>query len=168
MTTASTQRDYVADPLIGPLLRVPLQAIRGRMLERVVAAGFDDIGPAHFNILQHPTPDGLRPSELAARGQMTKQAANRLIRHLELRGYLALEPDPRDQRARIVRLTDRGERLIRTIRDAVEDVEAEWSARLGPRRFGRLRSLLKELGEPYAPARSPRPPGPAAARGRSG
>ena len=138
-------RDYIADPLIGPLLRIPLQEIRTRMLAAVVAAGYDDIGPAHFNILQHPTPDGLRPSQLAARGQMTKQAANRLIRHLETRGYLTLESDPRDHRARIVRLTDKGWALIRTIRTVVEGVEAEWSARLGRRRFDTLRALLKEL-----------------------
>jgi len=134
-------RDYIADPLIGPLLRIPLQEIRTRMLAAVVAAGYDDIGPAHFNILQHPTPDGLRPSQLAARGQMTKQAANRLIRHLETRGYLTLESDPRDHRARIVRLTDKGWALIRTIRTVVEGVEAEWSARLGRRRFDTLRAL---------------------------
>jgi DNA-binding MarR family transcriptional regulator len=149
-STRKRSRDYIADPLIGPLLRIPLQEIRARMHRGVVAAGYDDVGPAHFNILQHPTPDGLRPSELAARGQMTKQAANRLIRHLELRGYLALEPDPHDQRARSVRLTDRGWALIRTIRTIVESVEAEWERRLGRRRFKELRELLRELGEPYA------------------
>src|SRR5438046_2348931 len=105
------------------------------MLQAVASAGYDDIAPAHFNILQHPTPDGLRPSEVAARAQMTKQAANRLIRHLERRGYLRLEPDPNDQRARIIRLTDRGWSLIRTIREVVEEVEAEWAQRLGRRRF---------------------------------
>jgi DNA-binding MarR family transcriptional regulator len=144
------ERDYIADPLIGPLLRVPLQEIRARMRDGVAAAGFDDIAPAHFNILQHPTPDGFRPSEVAARAQMTKQAANRLIRHLEHSGYLRLEPDPADQRARIIRLTDRGQALIRVIRDVVEQVEAEWSDRLGERKFNTLRRLLKELGEPYS------------------
>jgi DNA-binding MarR family transcriptional regulator len=152
LTSSSSKapRDYIADPLIGPLLRVPLQEIRARMHREVVAAGYDDIGPAHFNVLQHPTPDGLRPSELAARGQMTKQAANRLIRHLEVRGYLTLESDPGDRRARIVRLTDKGWALIRTIRGVVEEVEGEWSERIGRGRFNKLRSLLRELGDPYA------------------
>ena len=92
-------RDYIRDPLIAPLLRRPFQLVRARVQEGVVAAGYDDIAAAHFNILQHPTPDGMRPSELAARAQMTKQAANRLIRHLEQRGYIRLEADERDQRA---------------------------------------------------------------------
>ncbi len=141
-------RDYIRDPLIAPLLRRPFQLIRARVQEGVAAAGYDDIGAAHFNILQHPTPEGMRPSELAARAQMTKQAANRLIRHLEQRGYLTLEPDERDQRARIIRLTDKGWKLISTIRAVVEQVEAEWSERLGRRRFDALRRTLGELGEP--------------------
>ncbi len=138
-------RDYVADPLIGPLLRAPLEAIRARIREDVAAAGYDDLGPAHFTILQAPTPDGARPTELAARGQMSKQAANRLIRHLERRGYLRLEPDPTDRRARIVRLTERGWQLIATIRATVQEVERDWSRRLGPGRFEALRSALREL-----------------------
>jgi DNA-binding MarR family transcriptional regulator len=113
----------------------------------VAAAGFDDLGPAHFNILQAPTPDGVRPTDLAARGQMTKQAANRLIRHLERRGYLRLEPDETDQRARIVRLTERGWQLIATIRATVEEIEGDWSRELGARRFKELRRALAELSE---------------------
>jgi DNA-binding MarR family transcriptional regulator len=143
--TTSSNRDYVAEPLIGPLLRFPLQTIRARMQEEVAAAGFTDIAPAHFNILQAPIPDGMRPTELAARSQMTKQAANRLIRHLERGGYLRLEADPEDQRARIVRLTDKGWELIATIRATVEQVELEWSRQLGARRFQEVRSALKEL-----------------------
>jgi DNA-binding MarR family transcriptional regulator len=155
LTTPS--RDYVADPLIAPLLRVPLQEIRERIRQELAAAGYDDLGHAHFNILQAPTPDGVRPTDLAARGQMTKQAANRLIRHLERRGYLRLEPDPTDQRARIVRLTERGWQLIATIRATVEEVEREWARRLGAQRFEALRSTLKELSSPSAaPGTRPR------------
>jgi DNA-binding MarR family transcriptional regulator len=145
LTNSSSPRDYVADPLIAPLLRVPLQDIRARVHAAVVAGGYEDLGPAHFNILQHPTPDGVRPTELARRGGMTKQAANRLIRHLEHCGYLVLEPDPTDQRARIARLTERGWTLIAIIRATVEEVEREWSRRLGPARFDELRSALKEI-----------------------
>lgn len=148
ISSSTPERDYAAEPLIGPLLRVPLEAIRARMQQAVASAGYNDVGLAHFNILQAPTPDGVRPTDLAARGQMTKQAANRLIRHLERSGYLRLEPDPTDQRARIVRLTERGWQLIATIRATVEEVEREWSRQLGPRRFEALRRTLQELAAP--------------------
>jgi len=144
-TMSRKPRDYIADPLIGPLLRMPLQQIRTRMRAGVNAAGFRDIGAAHFHILQHPTPHGCRPGEIAARAQMTKQATNRLIRDLERGGYLKLVVDPRDQRARVIRLTARGRDLISTIRAVVEQIEAEWRDRIGRRRFEELRATLKEL-----------------------
>ena len=149
MTTKPTQdvRDRLADPLIGPLLRVPWQAIRTRILDGLAANGYGDVGAAHLGVLQHPTPEGVRPGELAARSQMSKQAANRLIRHLERRGYIRLEPDPGDQRARIIRLTDRGWDLIAAIQSTVAEVEAEWSRRLGERRFHTLRRTLADLGD---------------------
>jgi DNA-binding MarR family transcriptional regulator len=140
-------RELIADPLIGPLLRVPWQAIRARIIAGLAASGYVDIGPAHLSILQHPTPDGVRPSELAARSQISKQAANRLIRHLERRGYIRLEPDSGDNRARIIRLTDLGWDLIRTIQAVVMEVEKEWAAALGPKRYRALRDALAELGE---------------------
>ena len=140
-------RDRLADPLIGPLLRVPWQAIRKRIVDGLAEKGFGDVGAAHLGVLQHPTPDGVRPGELAARSQMSKQAANRLIRHLERHGYIGLEPDPDDQRARIIRLTDRGWDLIAAIQSIVAEVEEEWSGRLGERRFRTLRTTLADLGE---------------------
>ncbi len=137
----------IADPLIAPLLRVPWQAIRARIVEGLKASGYGDIGAAHLGLLQHPGPDGMRPSDLAIRSQITKQAANRLIRHLEGRGYIRLEPDPSDQRARTIHLTQQGWDLIGTIQSIVADVEVEWSRQLGERRFKALRETLAELGE---------------------
>jgi DNA-binding MarR family transcriptional regulator len=144
---SSDVRDRLDDPLIGPLLRVPWQAIRKRIVDGLAEKGFGDVGAAHLGVLQHPTPDGVRPGELAARSQMSKQAANRLIRHLEGRGYIELEPDLADQRARIIRLTERGWDLIAAIQSIVADVEAEWARRLGERRFRTLRRTLADLGE---------------------
>ena len=60
-SSSDTPRDYVADPLIGPLLRFPLQAMRERIRQEVAAAGYEDLGPAHFNILQAPH-SGRRPA----------------------------------------------------------------------------------------------------------
>ncbi|MGZ6779596.1 MAG: MarR family winged helix-turn-helix transcriptional regulator [Mycobacterium sp.] len=45
---------------------------------------------------------------------MTKQTAGGLIDELEANGYVARRPDPADARARLVMLTDRGERLCET------------------------------------------------------
>jgi len=118
------------------------------MLERLHERGFDDLDQAHLALFQYPGPDGARPSELASRLRVSKQAVNYLLGELERLGYLERRPDPDDRRSKRVELTRRGRRAVETIRAAVAGAEAEWSAQLGPRRFDQLRSLLRELAEP--------------------
>jgi DNA-binding MarR family transcriptional regulator len=132
-------------PLIGALLRVPFEMVRDRMLAGLHDRGYTDLVAAHLNVLQYPGPDDVRPSELAARARMSKQALNYLLGQLQQLGYLTREGDAGDQRSRRVRLTARGRAAIEAIREIVQEVEAEWERQLGPRRFGQLRVLLEEL-----------------------
>jgi DNA-binding MarR family transcriptional regulator len=135
------------EPLIGALLRIPWEDVRRRMLERLHERGFDDLDHAHLSVFLYPGPEGARPSELAARLRISKQALNYLLGELERLGYLERRPDPDDQRSRRVALTRRGNRVVRTIRDAVAEIETEWSSRLGAKRFEQLRGLLQELSD---------------------
>ncbi len=132
-------------PLIGALLRIPLQAVQGRMLERLHEAGFTDLEAAHLTVCQYPGPQGMRPTELAARLRMSKQALNYLIGQLEQRGYLERRPDPDDQRSKRITLTERGLAVVPVIRGAVAEIEQEWEAALGTKRFGELREGLRDL-----------------------
>ncbi len=135
-------------PLIGALLRMPWEGVQRRMLERLHEHGFDDLDAAHLNVFQYPGPQGAKPSELAARLRISKQALNYLLGELERLGYLERRPDPDDLRAKRVALTRRGTSAIGVIRDAVADVETEWGQKLGPRRFAQLRQLLHDLNQP--------------------
>ena len=62
------------DMLIGALLRVPAQAIHHRIINDLNAAGFKELRLPHIAVLQFPGPDGVRPSTLAERAGMSKQA----------------------------------------------------------------------------------------------
>jgi DNA-binding MarR family transcriptional regulator len=135
-------------PLIGALLRVPWEAVQHHMLLRLHERGFDDFDAAYLVVFQYPGPQGARPSELAARLRITKQALNYLLGELERRDYLERRPDPDDQRSKRIALTRRGTAVIGVIRDAVGEVETAWKQRLGPRRFAQLRTLLLELNQP--------------------
>ena len=134
-------------PLIGALLRVPYEAVREHILDRLHAAGFDDIDQAHFNALQYPGPQGRRPSEITAHARVSKQAMNYVLNQLEERGYFERRADPDDARSTRIVLTRRGEAVRRTIRAAVTELEREWAAVLGTRRFAMLKRLLRELYE---------------------
>jgi DNA-binding MarR family transcriptional regulator len=135
-------------PMIGALLRIPWERVVRRMLERLHEQGFDDLDMAHVNLFLYPGPQGARPSELAAQRGVSKQAANYLLGQLERLGYLERRPDSGDGRSKRISLTDRGERAVCTIRDAVRDIEREWEAQLGQERFAQLRTLLRELNQP--------------------
>lgn len=117
------------------------------MLERLHAAGFDDLDPAHLVVFGYPGPQGARPTELAARLGISKQALNHLLGALERRGYVERRADDGDLRARRVELTGRGTSAVHVIRDAVEELERAWARKLGRERFAELRTLLLELNE---------------------
>lgn len=130
---------------IGTLLRYPWQAVRLRIHQALVAAGFDDLQPAHLAVLQAPGPDGRRPIELAGAALTSKQAMNRLIQSLERLGYLERTAAQHDGRARIVRLTNRGRRATATIHEAAVEIERELAAELGSERLDALKRELVEL-----------------------
>ena len=132
-------------PMIGALLRMPWEAVQRHMLARLHERGFDDLDAAHLNVFQYPGPQGARPSELASRLRMTKQALNYLLGELERLGYLERRPDPDDLRSKRVALTPRAVSAIGVIREAVEEMEEVWARQLGEKRFAELRSLLLDL-----------------------
>lgn len=128
--------------LIGALLRVPAQAIHRRLIAELNAAGFDDLRLPHIAVLQFPGPDGVRPSVLAERAGISKQAMNQLLGSLEVLGYLVRSDAPDQGRTRIIRFTKRGRTAYSKIHDILRDVEREWSSELGAKDFSALKTLL--------------------------
>src|SRR5262245_63327877 len=143
----TNQEEPFGPPLIGALLRVPWEAVQRHMLERLHENGFDDLDAAHLNVFQYPGPQGARPSELAGRLRVSKQALNYLLGELERLGYLVRRPDPDDQRSKRVELTPRGVEAIGVIRAAVVEVETTWADQIGAGRFEELRGLLVEINQ---------------------
>jgi DNA-binding MarR family transcriptional regulator len=132
-------------PLIGALLRMPWEEVQRHMLARLHERGFGDFDAAYLIVFQYPGPQGAKPSELAARLRMSKQALHYLLGQLERLGYLERRPDPNDLRSKRIALTPRGTEAIAVIREAVGEMESAWAEQLGQKRFGQLRGLLLEL-----------------------
>src|SRR5947208_7582537 len=147
-TKAAGEDGPFGPPLIGALLRMPWEAVQRHMLERLHERGFEDFDAAYLNVFQYPGPQGTRPSELAARLRISKQALNYLLGELERLGYLERRPDPDDLRSKRVALTPRGTSAIGVIREAVGEVETAWAQQLGAERFAQLRNLLIDLSQP--------------------
>lgn len=136
----------------GLLLFIPYRALEQRVFRALAEAGFDDFTPAQARLLQRIGPDGTRLTELAEAAQVTKQTAGALVDQLERTGYVRRTPDPTDARARLVRIAERGAAAKPIADAAVAEVEAEWRAHLGERRWRQLREALtrlREITDPY-------------------
>jgi DNA-binding MarR family transcriptional regulator len=146
--TNPAQAEPLGPPLIGALLRQPWEAVNEHMLERLHANGFADFDASYLIVFQYPGPQGQRPSELAARLRISKQALNHLLGQLERRGYVERQPGDGDKRSKRITLTTRGIQAGATMRDAVSELENKWTRQLGPKRFDQLRTLLHDLNQP--------------------
>lgn len=133
------------DMLIGALLRLPAEAIHRRLIAELNAAGFEELRLTHMPVLQFPGPDGVRPSLLAERAGVSKQAMNQLLKSLQGSGYVVRSDLPGEGHARVVRFTERGWAAYNKILAILRDIEREWRAELGPRRFDALKSLLLDV-----------------------
>ncbi len=78
---------------------------------------------------------------------VSKQAGGQLVDTLVVRGYLERSPDPDDRRRMTVTLTDRGRLAADVTRRAVEDVDAELTARMGMDAVVQTRATLGALIE---------------------
>ena len=94
---------------------------------------------------QWPGPGGERPSVIAERAGVSKQAVNHVLRDLEHLGYLELRPDPDDSRARLVELTERGRALVDAMFEAAAATEQALVATLTPSQRRELKATLTAL-----------------------
>lgn len=133
------------------LMFIAHRAAEARVFEAVKAAGFDDLTLAQSRICQRLNREGIRVTDIAEQAGVTKQTAGAIVNELEATGYVARRPDPADARARLVVLTDRGEKLCATAAAEIAKVESEWRKHLGAKAYEELRAALLSLREITGP-----------------
>ena len=130
---------------IGSMLRSAWTELIDEVFEKLVAAGFDDLRPVHQPILRDVLTASLRPSELAARLGLSKQAANDLVREFEAKGYITLEPDRDDGRAKRIVATERGWQASETAQASSNAVGRRWAELVGDERYAVFEEVLREI-----------------------
>ena len=131
-------------PYVGALLRQCLEHVRARIEADIKAAGFADVQPAHLAVFSFPPPDGMRPSDLARRIRMSRQATNHIIGQLEALGYLERRAEREGGRRRIY-LTPRTRGMVKVVHATLLEIQAEWAAEIGPDRFGDFMTTLRRF-----------------------
>jgi DNA-binding MarR family transcriptional regulator len=132
---------------LGALLRLPYEALSRQVYGRLAQAGFPEIRPAHSSVFRYLLPQGSRVTQLAERAQMTKQSMAQLVDSLLEGGYLQVQADPSDGRAKLVQLTTKGEAVQAELLRIGTEVEAESALLIGQEKLTQLRVLLQEWAE---------------------
>jgi DNA-binding MarR family transcriptional regulator len=114
---------------------------------KLSALGYSDFGNAKGTLLAQLDPDGTRLTTLAERLGITKQSASQLVTDLEQNDYVQRLPDPSDNRASLVRFTERGWQFCQDANRVRLELEAEYEAALGKDAMQNLRGLLEKLLE---------------------
>jgi DNA-binding MarR family transcriptional regulator len=132
--------DHTVSILISVLYRVMLDEIQAGL----DANGYDDLN-ANLEAFEVIDTGGTRLSTMAERARLTKQSMGEQVARLERLGYLQRSPDPTDGRAKLVRLTARGEEATTAAIGALAEMETSWLEALGAERAAALREALVEL-----------------------
>ncbi|MET7283969.1 MarR family transcriptional regulator [Kribbella sp. NPDC005582] len=132
---------------LGDLLREAHRTLVTHLEHAIATAGYRDVGAPHVSVLATVDPAGTRLVELAARGGRTKQATAELCTALVQRGYLELQPDPTDGRAKLYAVTKPGRRLLDACQDVVVDYETWLDKAVGADAVAQLRATLTTIIE---------------------
>lgn len=76
---------------------------------------------------------------------MSKQGLGQLVAQLAAGGYVEITDQAGDRRAKVVRRTAEGDRVVRGVRDALDDLEDRWRRAVGADRYRVFREVLAEL-----------------------
>jgi DNA-binding MarR family transcriptional regulator len=138
----------------GALLRLSWQRVRRQMIEALADAGYE-LDESMFAVFAYPLPDGVRPTDIAQKIGMTRQATNYLIAQLETAGYLERRA-PRGSSRRLVHMTKRGWQLTETMFAAMRGLQAQWAQEVGQERFEHFLDVLRMLSSQQPPTPAPR------------
>jgi DNA-binding MarR family transcriptional regulator len=125
-------------------------------IQRGLQARGLDVRPTHSAVLANiDIETGTRATVLAERAAVSKQAMGELIDELEGRGFVERVPDPADGRAKLIRLTRPGRKLIDAAYEVIGEMEAALLERAGRRNvettrrtLGTLVEILSEMAPP--------------------
>jgi DNA-binding MarR family transcriptional regulator len=110
--------------------------------QRLERRGFEGIRFGDGLIFQHLVGADRTITELAARMEVTQQAASKAVADLQRRGWVSLNVDPADARARRVALREHGLAAVEAARAVRAELVAELTADCGATDMAAARRVL--------------------------
>lgn len=139
--------DYnVTDKLSDNLSRLLIELAKDferRALQKCHERGHVKIRRSHYSLFSNLGFSTARLTELAERANITQQAMGKLVKEMEQVGYVKRHTDSSDKRAKIIELTEQGERLVNDSIQIVDEVTAEYRFSLGDSGISDLERVLR-------------------------
>ncbi len=137
----------MSDPADGtvPLARLLAMAygdLIDQLHERLRADGWSDVRPAYGFVLLATRAGSQSVTALAARLEVSKQAASKLVESMVASGYLAYVAAEGDSRAKGVELSARGHELLAAVEAIYTEIEAGWAELIGTKAVETMRRNL--------------------------
>lgn len=117
------------------------------LLHRLDEAGFSDFPPASTSILFAVDPEGTPLALLTERLEISKQAVSQMTKELIQRGYVEIQPNPKDGRSKLVHHTDRGIDFMEAIFRVKFSLQNELSTLIGEKEIAQLEAHLDAMTE---------------------
>src|SRR6476620_2170667 len=136
----SSRRDDVLPELMAGLF--------GRIRGELDDGTLGDLRMSHVRVLSAVLPAGINVTELARHAGMTKQGCGQFVTYLSGTGHVSTAPDPADGRVRLVHRTETHDRVMDRVYAALDRIEREFAAEVGPRRFATFKQVMAELSRP--------------------
>ena len=109
--------------------------------------GWENIRPEHLRLISILGVDVVNNNELAKRARVSKQAMSKMVADLEVHGFIDVEPDPNDSRAKIISVSNNGVEFLEYFYNCNKLIEKRFRAMLGDEKTEKLTELLGELTE---------------------
>jgi len=131
-------------PLPG-LFSICQNLVEGELFARLAEAGYPEVRPVHGCVFGTIGDGGDRLTALADRARMTKQSVGEVVSELERLGYVERVPDPSDGRAKIIKLTERGQGAYDLAFATIEAIQRRWEERYGAERVRDALAMMREV-----------------------
>jgi DNA-binding MarR family transcriptional regulator len=127
------------------------RAMQGDMVRTAHELGYPQVKQAHNAVFGALGGAGARATDLAVRAGITRQSMGEIVRELVGLGFVTMEPDPLDRRAKLIKYTPAGVELTNGGFQHILDLEGRFAKEFGAERYEQVRDVLEQVVELLEP-----------------
>lgn len=135
--------EFDVDGQVGRLIRQSNDALQRRVMSRLEASGFGDLGFVYVRVLLAALKGPQRPGRLADRCPMTRQALNHLLIPMIKTGYMKRVSGPSGHDTRFLSLTAKGNAAAAIAVLVIDEFEQHYQSQVGPEAYEAFKHVLR-------------------------